>query len=423
MENSDGGDDFLVLSPRFSVQNRRATRARSTLKRELKTTAKKHAKAWTQNFFFMKAFFYFRMNLDTPEHIGVRKKVRQILRAFNELGVETDVAQFTNCGLELNGELLKEFSANKLKRGWENNAEVHKTLLEKVNFSKYDFAWMRVGLVLPWVFQFIKNAKKRNPKMKIFLEYGTYPFDMELEGFVKKLYPVSEFYLKRLKNHVEKIITFCGQDEIHGIDCIKMSNGIDVGEYKWNEKPPEFTDTLNLIAVSSLHKWHAYDRVINGMKNYYTEDFDRLKININFHIVGEGEEKQNLEIMSKEFNLQDKIFFHGYQTGNDLDEFFEKCHLAIGTLGMHRININVVSSLKNREYCARAIPFVLATSDSDFPENLPFVKYVSGDDSDISIGNLLNFYRLFKTVETNSAIRNYAEKNLVWKQKIAEILD
>lgn len=370
----------------------------------------------------MKAFFYFRMNLDTPEHIGVRKKVGQILKAFNELGVETDVAQFTDRGLEFNGELLKEFSANKLKRGWENNAEVHKILLEKVDVTKYDFAWMRVGLVLPWVFRFIKTAKKRNTKMKIFLEYGTYPFDMELGGFIKKLYPVSEFYLKRLKNHVEKIITFCGQDEIYGIDCIKMSNGIDVREYKWNEKPPPFSDTLQIIAVSSLHNWHGYDRLIAGMSDYYQKDFGKLKININFHIVGEGEEKQNLEKMSKEIGLQDKIIFYGYKTGNDLDKIYEKSHLAIGTLGMHRININTVSSLKNREYCARAVPFVLATSDSDFPENLPFIKYVSGDDSALSICELLNFYRLFKTDETNSAIRNYAEKNLDWKQKIVEIL-
>lgn len=366
----------------------------------------------------MKAFFYFRMNLETPEHIGVRKKVHQILKAFNELGVQTDVVAFSNHGLELNGELLKEFSVHKLKRGWENNAEVHKILLEKVDFAAYDFAWMRVGLVLPWVFRFIKTAKKRNPQMKIFLEFATYPFDEELEGFVKKLYPVSEFYLKRLKNHVSKIITFCGQDEIHEIDCLKMRNGIDVNEFKWNAKSPIFTNTLNLIAVSSLHNWHGYDRLIAGIRDYYENDLE--KRNVNFHIVGEGEEKQNLEKLTIKFNLQDKIIFHGYKSGTESDEIFEKCHLAIGTLGMHRIGINVVSSLKNREYCARAMPFVLATDDGDFPEELPFVKYVSGDDSAILIGELIEFYDSFD--KNNSAIRKYAEKNLKWEDKVSQLL-
>lgn len=371
-------------------------------------------------FRFMKGFFYFRMNLDTPEHIGVQKKVGQILEAFNEIGVETDVAQFTNRGLEFNGALLKEFSANKLKRGWENNAEVHKILLEKINFGEYDFAWMRVGLVLPWVFRFIKTANKRNPQMKIFLEYGTYPFDEELVGFFKKLYPISEFYLKRLKNYVTKIITFCGQDQIHGIDCVKMSNGINAEDYRFNAEPPTLTDTLNLISVSTLHDWHAYDRVIKGISDYYENDFDKLKTNINFHIVGEGEQHKNLAKMSEDLDLQNRIIFHGYKTGKELDEIFKQCHLAVGTLGMHRKNTVMDSSLKNREYCARAIPFILATKDNDFPENLSFIKYVCGDDSSILIAELLEFYNSFD--KNNSEIRKYAEANLSWKHKINQML-
>ena len=372
----------------------------------------------------MKGFFYFRMNLDTPEHIGVRKKVEQILKAFNELGIETDVAKFTDRGLEFNGELLKEFSVNKIKRGWENNAEVHKILLKKVNFAEYDFAWMRVGLVLPWVFNFIKTSKKQNLRMKIFLEYGTYPFDEELTGFIKKLYPVSEFYLKRLKNRVEKIITFCGQDEIKGIPCIKMSNGINAEEYIWNLESPEFSGTLNLIAVSSLHDWHAYDRVIAGIHSYYKNNLHKKNIKINLHIVGEGEEKEKLEKMSSEFNLEDQIFFHGYKTGKELDEIFRKCHLAIGTLGMHRKNTLLDSSLKNREYCARGIPFVLATDDPDFPEGLFFVKYVPDDESKIEIAQLVEFYKnLTVTSDFPKVLRNYSLDKLNWGNKISALIE
>ncbi len=372
----------------------------------------------------MKGFFYFRMNMDDPELVGVRKKIVQILKAFRDSGVETDVAFFTNRGLEFNGELLLEFSENYLRRGWQKNADAHKVLIEKIDFGKYDFAWMRVGLVLPWVFRFIKKSKLKNPKLKIFLEFGTYPFGAELEGFFKTLYPVSEFYLKRLQGEVFRIITFCGQDEIHRIPCVKMRNGIDVEDYKQRREPPDFSDVFEMIAVSSLHDWHAYERLIAGMKNYYERDFETKKINLVFHIVGAGDKKELLEKAAAENNLREKVIFHGFLDGQKLDEVFGRSHIAVGTLGMHRIQTEIVSSLKNREYCARAIPFVVATIDLDFPEDLSFVKYVAGDDSAIDIVSLIEFYEAAKSGENMSGVmRKYALENLDWKSKISEVFD
>lgn len=374
----------------------------------------------------MKGFFYFRMNLEEPEHSGVRRKFEQILKAFNESGTETDAAFFTNRGLEFEGRSLLEFSANRVMRGWQKNASVNRKLLDDVDFTRYDFAWIRPGLVFPWIYRFIKTAKKQNPNLKIFLEFGTYPFDAELEGFIKRLYRLSEFYLKRLRNDVDKIITFCGQDEIHGIPCIKMRNGIDVGEYNFEPIPPKFNDQLNIVAVSSLHKWHAYDRIIRGMKAYFDSAPNKTKIDLRFHLIGLGEEKAFLDELVSRFDLQEKIIFHGYRSGRELDEIFERSHIAVGTLGMHRIQTQTVSSIKNREYAARAIPFVLATPDADFPAELPFVKMVSGDETPVDMTELIEFYKAFaddRAEEKRMAIRRYAKENLDWKIKIAPVLE
>jgi glycosyltransferase involved in cell wall biosynthesis len=372
----------------------------------------------------MKGFFYFRMDLDAPEHIGVRKKILHILEAFRASGVETDAAFFTDRGLEMGGEVLMEFSANRLRRGWEKNSAAYRRLLARLDFRKYDFAWLRVGLVLPWASDFIKKMQRQNPQMKIFLEFGTYPFDAELEGPIKTLYPVSEFYLKRQKGRVSRIITFCGQDEIHDIACVKMRNGISVEEHPWRSAPPAFSDTLDLIAVSTLHNWHAYDRLIEGMKRYYEKDFARKKINVRFHIVGDGDKKSELRQMASEFGLEDKVIFYGFKSGAELDAVFEQSHVAVGTLGMHRIKAEVVSSLKNREYCARGVPFVLATDDPDFPATLNFVHYVPGDDSPLDITALIEFYEnLAADRNFPKTMRDYALENLDWKSKIAPVLE
>ena len=67
-----------------------------------------------------------------------------------------------------------------------------------------------------------------------------------------------------------------------------------------------------------------------------------------------------------ENNINDIVFFEGEKSGNDLDSYFSKCHIAFGTLAMQRVGLNEHSSLKVLEYASRGIPFVIAYQETNF---------------------------------------------------------
>lgn len=373
----------------------------------------------------MKALFYFPINTDLSPDSGIVKKNNHIIVAVKKLGVETDVITFSNAGIYFNDSLIKKIPNTKVIRGLNNYILAYSSISKLIDFKEYDFIWMRAGLMLPPLFTFIKNIKRRNPKVKIILEYGAYPYANELVGHRKFLYPIAQHFEGYLKKYASYIITYCGQDEVFGIPNIKIGNGIDVSLIEWNDHPKPLTDTLHLVSVSSLMPWHGYDRIIFGIKNYYQNGLKKDKLNVIFHIVGEGSELENLRKITTNANLQDKIIFHGFKIKRDLYDVFDKCHIAIGTLGMHRIKLHTSSSLKNREYFSRGLPFILSTIDTDFPNDSPFIKYVPSDESPIDIDALIEFYKniLDKYPNYPSLIRKYAEENLTWESKIKQVLE
>lgn len=372
----------------------------------------------------MKALFYFPINTDLSPDSGIVKKNKHILSSAKKLGVETDVITFSNAGIHLNGSLFKKVPNIKIARAVNNYALAYSSTAKKLDFKKYDFVWIRAGFMLPPLFLFIKRIKKDNPNVKIILEYGAYPFKNELTGHQKALFPISEHFSQYLKDYVSNVITYCGQDEIYGMPNIKIGNGVDVNLITYSERIKPLNSSLHLISVSSLLPWHACDRVIKGIEEYYQNSDRENKIDVFLHIVGDAANSKEFKRTVENSNIADKVVFHGFKIKSELDEIFDKCHLAIGTLGMHRINLHAASSLKNREYFARGMPFFLSTDDADFPEKLPFVKYVPSDDSAIDIDSVIEFYKsiLNKYPNYPGLIRKYAEENLTWESKIKQVL-
>ena len=181
---------------------------------------------------------------------------------------------------------------------------------------------------------------------------------------------------------------------------------------------------MHLISVSSLLHWHAQDRVISGIKNYYENHSNENDIDVVFHIVGEGPEIASLKKLTTELNFEDKVIFHGFKINEELNKLFAQSHVAVGSLGHNRINLKISNTLKSREYFARGVPFILSGLDEDFPENLPYVKYIPLDESPVNIDSVIEFY---KNISNNfpsypSLIRKYAKENLTWDLKIKKVM-
>ncbi|WP_129408615.1 glycosyltransferase [Marinitoga lauensis] len=125
----------------------------------------------------------------------------------------------------------------------------------------------------------------------------------------------------------------------------------------------------------------------------------------------------------KKLELEKYVIFHGFKKRKDLDELFGKSDIGIGSLGNHRKGIYKESALKNREYCARGLPFILSSKDEDFPESFKYIHYVSQDETPIDIGKIIQFYNNIKDYNYLKKMREYAEKHLKWEVKLRPIID
>lgn len=121
----------------------------------------------------------------------------------------------------------------------------------------------------------------------------------------------------------------------------------------------------------------------------------------------------------EKYGLQDKIIFHGTLFGQELDEVFNQCQFAIGSLGRHRSGITVIKTLKNREYATRGIPFIYSEQDSDF-DHQPYVLKAPADESPIDIQQIIDFLNNFSMQPED--IRKTVEP-LQWKYQMQKVVD
>ena len=126
-----------------------------------------------------------------------------------------------------------------------------------------------------------------------------------------------------------------------------------------------------------------------------------------------------MQAIIDKYGIQENIIFHGQLFGETLDEVFNQCCFAIGSLGRHRSGITVIKTLKNREYATRGIPFIYSEQDSDF-DHQPYVVKAKPDESPIDVLQILDFIdnHQFQPKE----IRKTMEK-LSWKNQMQKVIE
>ena len=177
-----------------------------------------------------------------------------------------------------------------------------------------------------------------------------------------------------------------------------------------------------MIAVAEVHTWHGYDRLIEGLGQYYLKNDSPRQVV--FHLVGgiwSGHliGKRGIQTLIDKYNLSDKVFLHGQLFGDALTEVFNQCQFAIGSLGRHRSGITVIKTLKNREYATRGLPFIYSEQDSDF-DTQPYVLKAPADESPVDIQQIIDFVDHFSMKPEE--IRKTVE-HLTWKVQMQKVVD
>ena len=263
---------------------------------------------------------------------------------------------------------------------------------------------------------FLRNLRGKYKSAKILLEVPTYPYYKELICD-KTMWPwviKDLIYRNEIGKYVDRIVTFSDDDDIYGVPTIKLQNGIIVDKIQPKYTEKHCGSEIHLVAVAQFQKSHGYERIIESLYKYYKMN---CKYNIILHMVGEGKELRYYKRLVKKFELGEKVIFHGFKTGEELEKIYKISDIALGSFGGYKINQYKSSALKIREYLAYGLPIVsgmredafLTISESEFYMELP------NDASSIDMYDIVAFYIMltgkYSKYELRTLIHDYAKKN------------
>ena len=369
-----------------------------------------------------KLLYVAAVNLDDT-YSGITKKIKS---QFNEMSKYFDafLIGYSEKGIIImNQGSIKQIEYNKLSH---RKLDLISTCIELVKSYSIKNIYIRR---IPCNFIVIKMLKdlKQNKNIKILWEIPTYPYDYENHNkTISKIYiKLDKIYRTKLKKYINRIVTFSDEKSIFGIPCINTGNGIIVDDIKERDVLKEDDKTINLIAVGVFNNWHGFERMIEGINNYYKEGKNRKVI---FHLVGNGPDFEKYKKIVDKYDLSQNVILYGYLNKNDIDLIYDKCEMAVESLGWHRSKVHKGTSLKSREYLAKGLP-IIASSDMDiFPNGWEYALYVDKDDSPIDIDELVCFYdKVYKDdvnkYELNKKIRNIAYEKCDMKKMILPVVE
>lgn len=298
-----------------------------------------------------------------------------------------------------------------------SNEEIENILMEQIKIDRVRYLYIRrLGLN---VFKFkgtFKKIKKTNPEIKIAYEIPTYPFDKinNIKGKVANLieHTFSELFILRYMDIIPVVL----QDDVKlKPNMIEFKNAISpknvINDLNSSLK---ITNEVKMIGIAHLNYWHGYDRLVNSLKNYD----GNLKINL--LIVSEKtSEVVNLEKLSKEIKNENiTINFTEVNNFDQIKVISQDYHFAIGGLGYFRRKGKYDTSIKNKEYCALGLPFVIANEDKSFGKDFLYKYKVTDNEELFDISDIISWFKNVSKNDYKYEMKQYALDNLLYDDQI-----
>ena len=351
---------------------------------------------------------------------GISKKIEYQLEAFKANGHEAHLCYMDENGSKrriADNTIIADYGngkKGKIQKRTEFGSIVNYAIKKQINF-----VYIRSNHnANPFTINMVRRMKKA--RMKVVMEIPTYPYDQEYFNKAMRRQLIQDKLFRNLfAKQLDAIVTFSEEDIIFGQQTIRISNGIDFDSVKMKKKSHHPANELHLIGVAEIHRWHGFDRVIKGLADYYSTP---KEMKVYFHVVGYFfspiEEAEITEII-KTHHLEPYVILYGKKHGEELDKIFDQCDFGIGSLGRHRVGIEHIKTLKNREYAARGIPFVYSETDTDFDKK-PYVLKVPADETAVKIEDIIKFNQ--RLAITPQQIRDSITE-LSWKHQMGKVIN
>lgn len=351
------------------------------------------------------------VDLFSKGYIGIKKKVFAQIKVFEKRF--SPVYYTSHSGqmvyLMSDGKILeKELAITK--------QECNQWILEWIKKYGIQRTYIRYNMSDKWFIEFIKELKGKN--VKSVLEFPTIPYDAEISN--NRVRIEDQYYREQLAAYLEQCTTYLNCDTVFGIPCIPLINGVDLEEYPvHNIRKPD--GTIVLIAVAAMSYWHGYERVIEGMADYYAKNGT---VNIILRLVGEGTETDKYLQLTEKYQLQEHVELLGRIEGEKLNRLYDEADIAIGVLGLYKKNMTYATPIKSGDYCARGIPFVYGYDDGGFSGEESYVLKVSNDSQPINMKEIIDFYNQLKKHNFYvDDMRNYASQKYTWDIILEQVME
>ena len=299
--------------------------------------------------------------------------------------------------------------------------------LEKIHDP--DFLYVRRNVADREYIRFWKEIKRRYPECKIIIEIFTYPYDKDDFGkwnawpfYLKEL-----IYRPRLKRYVDRFVTYTEDEEIFGVPTIRSTNGIHVENVR--QVAGHFTEKqINLIAVAFMQRHHGYERLIEGLHQYYSSN-PQPTYQVRMHLVGDGPEKPFYQELVQKYRLEDYVIFYPTMSGPELDALYDNCDIALASFGMYKAGFyGKMSALKTRECLAKGMPMITGCAIDVLDETYPYSMLFANDGSVVDIPQIIAFYEKIRGMvadkqELSDQIRRFAVEHVSMEAAMKPIIE
>lgn len=331
----------------------------------------------------MKKIFYISEIGPTSTSVGLWKKIKMQINFFEQNRMKVKFCDVSYNNPSLLHKIVRRIPFTAINKWPKDISEILNYDCIYIRYSYCDFQLIRL----------LHNVKRLNPNVKVIVEIPTYPYDKETT-FSLKMFLVNfkdKWNRHFLKNYVDRILTFSQDEFIFKIPTIQLSNVINFDLITPKIVTKQNNQIINILSVATMTFWHGYDRIIEGLNEYYNRENGRRKIV--YHVVGEGKVVEFYKELVKKYNLEGNVIFYGKKVGIELDRIYDLCEIGMDAMGRHRSGIYYNSSLKGKEYGAKGLPIVSGvTTEIDSYTTYPYYMRIPADDSPVPIKKIIAFY-------------------------------
>lgn len=123
--------------------------------------------------------------------------------------------------------------------------------------------------------------------------------------------------------------TCCARDELIDLGCLPekiriIPQGINIADFPYVPRSINPMNKIILLSVGRLSAEKGHRIAVKALSELNGE-FPTME----YHLVGEGTEKEALLKLAREHGLGNKLVIHGFKTGDELHSFYERAHIFV----------------------------------------------------------------------------------------------